>query len=349
MTAQVESERSSVDIIVLVLNEASHLENLIADIDGMRRPWLELSVTFVEGGSTDGTRELLEKLSHRCPYIRVIDNPGANKSRGLNQAIEITSGQYIAWLGAHASYPSDYLVSLIKAMHDYHADAVGGILEQAPAARLIAKAIVTVNGSRFGAGNAAYRTGADAPREVDTVFPGFWRRETVVRLGGFNEGLLRAQDREFSARLRARGGRIMIIPWVRMTYHGRTSLLQHLRWMFVGGKWVFRAAGVAGPGLLGVRNIIPLAFFGTLIGGFVAGRWFPEAPAISLIVLGIYAAGALLESLRAAIHTQDARLIAILPPVYFATHAAYAAGSVRGLRWFVPSLFRRFKSGGEPA
>jgi hypothetical protein len=68
--------------------------------------------------------------------------------------------------------------------------------------------------------------GANEPRWVDTVPFGCWRRDTFERVGLFDESLPRNQDDEFNMRIRAAGGRILLLPEVRTRYYARRTLGQ---------------------------------------------------------------------------------------------------------------------------
>ncbi|MEZ6196199.1 MAG: hypothetical protein R3F20_10815 [Planctomycetota bacterium] len=58
----------------------------------------------------------------------------------------------------------------------------------------------------MGTGGACFRRPVDRDLEVDTVYLGAWRTETLRAAGGFDESLPRNQDDELAARLRARAG-----------------------------------------------------------------------------------------------------------------------------------------------
>jgi succinoglycan biosynthesis protein ExoA len=61
--------------------------------------------------------------------------------------------------------------------------------------------------------------------EVDTVYLGAWRRETLEALGGYDETQLQwaAEDQELNLRLRASGGRIVLDPGIRSWYFPRNN------------------------------------------------------------------------------------------------------------------------------
>src|SRR6185369_50906 len=76
----------------------------------------------------------------------------------------------------------------------------------------------------FGIGNARYRLGAKEPVEVDTVPYGCYKRSVFERIGLFDEHLIRNQDDEFNARLKKNGGKIFLIPSLKIDYFARPAL-----------------------------------------------------------------------------------------------------------------------------
>jgi hypothetical protein len=72
---------------------------------------------------------------------------------------------------------------------------------------------------------------------VDTVFLGCWRRELFDRVGLFDERLARNQDNEHASRIRRAGGRVHLVPEVRVPYFPRPSLRRFWRQAAETGMW----------------------------------------------------------------------------------------------------------------
>ncbi len=103
-----------VSVIATVYNERRNIERLLDSLaDQTRRPD---EVVICDGGSDDGTVEAIQgyALAHpqRLPGLRVIVEPGANISRGRNQAIAAASGPIIAATDAGVRLASDWLEHL---------------------------------------------------------------------------------------------------------------------------------------------------------------------------------------------------------------------------------------------
>lgn len=118
-----------VSLIITVKDEAHSLGALLDSIAAQTR--LPDEVVVCDGGSTDGTRDLL-RGERRFP-LRVIERPGANIAQGRNAAIEAASGDLIASTDAGVRLDPAWLQSLVSTL-DQHpaASVVSGFFVSAP-------------------------------------------------------------------------------------------------------------------------------------------------------------------------------------------------------------------------
>src|SRR5690606_29298596 len=113
---------------------------------------------------------------------------------------------------------------------------VGGVMD-ARGRTPFQQAVAAAYTSRLGLGGAAFHH-ADSPEgEADTVFLGVFRAAALREVGGFDEGLHRAQDWELNHRLRKAGGLIWFSPRLRVTYYPRSSVRALWRQFHLTGKW----------------------------------------------------------------------------------------------------------------
>ena len=81
-------------VVLTVLDDREDLAGTLEALDGQRRPPDEL--LFVDGGSTDGTRELLADWAGARDWVRVIDAPRTNISEGRNLGVREAGPEWIA-------------------------------------------------------------------------------------------------------------------------------------------------------------------------------------------------------------------------------------------------------------
>lgn len=320
-------------VVIPCWNEARFIAGFLDSVLGNTYPADRMEILLADGYSNDGTREVIRRHATRDPRVHLIDNPGHSKSAALNRAIRRAKGDMIIRLDVHSEYPPDYLERCVRGlMENPVADNVGGIrLSRARDDTLLGRAIAVSTTSAFGAGNAAYRTGADEPQYVDTVFGGCYRRSVFERIGLFDEKLTRAQDREFNQRLRAAGGSILLLPDITCTYYARSDLREFASWTFEAGYWPIQASRLVGRWIGSWRDLAPMGFVLTVAAGAALSPVSRTARRLTGGVLAVYGTTALTFAAGLARQHRDPGLAVALPAVFLAQHVIYGIGSIRAV------------------
>ncbi len=212
-------------VICPIYNEESRIEACILSILAQDYPKEDMEVLFVDGQSSDRTREIIAKYMQDYAFIRLLDNPKRIAPSALNIGIRASSGDIIMRLDAHAKYPDNYFSLLVNKLKQTGADNVGGVCRTLPAKdTAICRAIAHAMSSPFGMGNSHFRIGANHEMWVDTVPFGCFRRELFDKVGLFDEELVRNQDDEFNGRIVKNGGKILLLPQVVIDYFARDTI-----------------------------------------------------------------------------------------------------------------------------
>jgi glycosyltransferase involved in cell wall biosynthesis len=291
----------------------------------------DFEVIVADGLSDDGTRATLTEWVNRDARVRVVDNPGKIVSTGLNEAIRAARGEVIVRVDAHTEYAPDYLRQCVAVLEETGADNVGG--PWVPRAESwVGRAIATAFQSPFSCGGGRAHE-ACYEGELDTVYLGCWRKDTLLRLGLFDEELVRNQDDELNLRLIRGGGRVWQSPRIRSSYRPRTSFAGLFRQYQQYGYWKVRVIQKHGTPA-SVRHLIPVLFvFGVVLG--LPTLWIGGPLAIAYLAgLCAYAIVSLIFSASTARAT-DWTLFPILPLIFLLFHAGYGVGFARGIWDFV--------------
>jgi succinoglycan biosynthesis protein ExoA len=313
-----------------MLNEAAHVEQFVGDVAAQDFSG-EVEVLVADGGSTDGSAELLQSAAARAALdLTVVPNPARWVSHGLNACIIRARGDLIVRLDCHSRYPSDYLRLCALAAEETEALVVGGIVVpqgHTPTERAVAAAMDSPFG---GIGWMQDATGS-VRRESDVLTYGAFLPETFRRVGLFDESLLRNQDDEFTLRIRRAGGRVLLDSRIKVGYTPRGSYRGVFRQYFQYGFWKVRVMRKHRQVLSG-RSLAPPAFV-TSLAVLVPAAFFTEiAAAVLLIELAAYAGGALLFGLRSLrARGEPFRLLPRVLAVYPTFHVAYGLGLLWGL------------------
>jgi glycosyltransferase involved in cell wall biosynthesis len=320
-----------VSIVVPCRNERAHIETTLAFILAQDPPVGGFEVIVADGMSDDGTREILMRVAKTEPRLRLIDNPGAIVSTGLNSAIREARGQIIIRMDSHTSYAPDYIKQCVQVLYETEADNVGGPWIARGRGK-VGKAIAAAFQSAFACGGArGHKPNYSGP--VDTVYLGCWRREIFDRVGFFDEELIRNQDDEFNLRIVRSGGKIWQSAKIKSWYHPRESLRHLFAQYLQYGYWKARVLQKHQlPASL--RHLIPAGFVFALVLLPVISIFWPRAVWVWVNLVAVYLTVSVLLSLVTA-STSGWKLFPLLPPVFWTFHIAYGWGFLRGFTDFI--------------
>jgi succinoglycan biosynthesis protein ExoA len=321
----------TVSVVVPCLNEKGHIETCIESILCQQLPGGDLEVIVVDGMSEDGTREILMRMGEQDTRLRMVDNPSGTTPSGINAGIKAARGQYIAILGAHNRYASDYLRHSVDVLEETGADNVGGSM-LIEAHSLVEHAISAAHTSAFSVGGARWHN-PNYEGPADTVFGGMYRRDVFDRIGFFDEELVRNQDDELNLRLTRAGGTVWQSPRIRSWYSPRGSLRALFRQYVQYGYWKVRVIQKhRWPA--SVRHLFPACFVLSLTLLLLSSLRWPAALWGLLGLIGTYSTCNVIASVLAARH-KGWKVITLLPLVFACYHFAYGLGFLRGIYDFV--------------
>ncbi|MEO0080149.1 MAG: glycosyltransferase family 2 protein [candidate division WOR-3 bacterium] len=335
-----------VSLVIPCRNEAGTITDTIRSLLAQNYPAEKLELIFVDGMSTDGTRELIAQSSksrvHGFPVFRLLDNPAKITAVALNKGVSAAKGEVIFTMGAHTRYSPNYISEAMNALCLFGADAVGSVARTVPGGSTpIARAIALALGSRFGVGPSLMRTGTNKLRSADTASCPGYRRMVFTRVGLFNPNLVRNQDIDFNIRLRRSGLRLLLHPGIKSYYRARPTLSGLFQNSFANGYWVIRGIKFSSRPFA-LRHLIPGLFVGALLVSIAPLLAAASTPFIWLPPV-LLVGGYLVADVAAALHRIFAtrssfRLLPELLVVFPTLHIGYGLGSLwaLGTLWHTP-------------
>ena len=258
---------SGVSYVMPVLNEVTHVRAAVdsllqQDYDG------PFEVTLALGPSIDGTTQLVEEMAAVDPRIKIVANEVGSTPAGLNTAIRASRYPVVIRVDAHSVLPPNYARIAVETLQRTGADNVGGIMD-ARGTSPFQKAVARAYGTRVGLGGTPLHVGGKEG-ESETVYLGCFRRDSIIKVGLFDEGIKRGQDWELNRRLREAGGTVWFTPELKVTYRPRPSLSRLARQMLSTGLWRGELARRF-PADNGIRYFIPPAMVAGVILGVLLG------------------------------------------------------------------------------
>jgi len=337
------ADRPTISIVLPCRNEERYIGACLDSILATTYPLDRIELLVVDGESEDRTREIVAEFVRRHSGVRLLENRRRITPAALNVGLRAATGEIILRMDAHVVYPINYIPRLVDALLTSDADNVGGIIVTLPAdGSTMARAIAVGLSHPFGVGNAYFRIGVGAPRWVDSVPFGCFRREVFDRIGLFDEELIRNQDDEFNLRLIKFGGRILLLPDVVSYYFARRSLSDLSRMYYQYGYYKPLVARKV-DGVMTLRQLVPGLFVLTLAGTAVLAPVLPLLP-VTLGIAGAYLT-ALVGCVIGAVRRHGWRCALALAAVFPAVHFSYGIGSLRGA---VDHLLQRRRTRRDP-
>jgi glycosyltransferase involved in cell wall biosynthesis len=190
-------------IITPCFNAAKYIEEAIESVLAQQNVGVEHIV--VDGGSNDGTLEILKRYSH----LRLISEPDKGMYDAINKGLKMAQGEYIGLLNADDLYPEGSLKQASDAIvKNPGIQALNGgfaVFEGDGKQRQIMRISSSIGTNEFW-----YRIvqGSTAPNTW------FIHRSVFERLGQYDDRYRIAADREFIMRLALLGVRPLSLPGV---------------------------------------------------------------------------------------------------------------------------------------
>lgn len=321
-----------ISLVCPTYNEEKYIGRFIDSIVKQDQPKDQIEVLFIDGMSNDNTRNIIQDAIKHHPFISLIDNPHRTSPYALNLGIQAAHGEYIIRMDAHAEYPIDYVSSLLRYKKELSdAENIGGVCITLPTNDSTkALAISRVLSSPFGMGNSYFRTGTDKIREVDTVPFGCFSKELFKRIGLFDTNLIRNQDDEFNGRIIKNGGKIYLIPSIRIKYFARDTISKTRKMFYQYGLYkplVNKKLGAPAT----VRQFFPLLFLIWLITGGIFSFFSVLILFIYLSILLLYVFIGIVLGCMSAIRCDRLMLILYMPWVFLNVHLSYGWGYMVGI------------------
>lgn len=272
------AELGGISVVATVRDDRDGLEEMLTALEAQTRPPDEVIV--VDGGSSDGTLELLEGWSRARLPLRVLSAPATNIGGGRNVGIAAASHEWIACTDAGCRPVPTWLESLDRARRQ--GDLLTGVFTvdgRTAFERMVAvthypdteelerpKLLVRLSHLLFGRGfQASYAGGRSMAFKKSN-----WRA-----VGGFPEGVYASEDQAFSLALVRSGCRPLLVPEASVAWRPPPTWSQTARMFFTYCRGDVRSRGriphalralawTAGPPLVRSRT----RWIRTLILGF---------------------------------------------------------------------------------
>lgn len=219
-----QNKNTKISVIIGVLNMHQYIERTLISVINQQYPNLELIV--MDGGSTDGTLDIIKKYESHITYWQ--SQPDKGHPDACNKAIEYATGELIGFLNADDFYEADIL------------QKTSDCYQQHPTADVISCGTRVIERDKHGNDRVLWDFFAADKLHITlrnmlfefTAFNGkFFKKDIFTRFGKFDatdsEGRTnRSNDREFLLRLAFAKINSHVIPeplYVYLSHQGASS------------------------------------------------------------------------------------------------------------------------------
>lgn len=310
--------------VIPALNEARHIETCIRSLMAGSPRLREVPLTVADGGSSDDTVAIVERLTGEFPNLRVMHNPKRLQSAALNLAAETQSTEATRILvrcDAHSIYPENFILDVAQSLRDAGAQSLV-IPMDAVGETCFEKGNAWIVDTPLGSGGAAHRGGKVSGWVDHGHHAGFdlgWYR----RIGGYDETFSHNEDAEYDARLGKAGGRVYLDADIRIRYIPRGNVRSLARQYYGYGSGRARNARRHGNPMK-LRHLLPVFALLGSAGGLLASLVYLPALILPLGYVAILGLASLGVAFR---HRSACGLAAGL--VAGTMHMSWAAGFLR--------------------
>lgn len=173
----------------------------------------DLDVIFINDGSTDRTRDIVQSFASRLPRLRIIDNPtNVGLAEGRNQGLRVAEGKYLTFLDGDDWYAPLHLAHMVDAIRSLDVDFVKSDFVEV---RNFSRQLIYMPVGRRDRALDPRATilPAYTPTLIDFphVWSGVYSRDLLDKgLLWFDKSLLTAEDRPWSWRLFLRANSVAV-------------------------------------------------------------------------------------------------------------------------------------------
>jgi succinoglycan biosynthesis protein ExoA len=224
-------------VILPALNEERYLERCVRSLLDGSYPLGRLEVFVVDGGSTDRTVEIAERLKAEFPCLAVLHNPQRLQAAAFNLAMRAADrrSRYLIRCDVHADYEPGFIGRAIASLAATPGAAVSTYADAPKALSCFQRAVAFAQNTPLGVGAAWYRLGGQS-RFVDHGKHGCFRRDAVEAVGGYDENFSHNEDSELSLRLAQAGWKIWLDAGLTVGYYPRDGVRALARQYYLYGR-----------------------------------------------------------------------------------------------------------------
>lgn len=215
-----------VSVVLPVYNSEAELGPVLLELD--RQSYRDREVVIVDDGSSDGTWDAAARLSSNRDDVLAVRTEHLGASHARNEGVRRARGEIVFFAEADCVYDDAYLRRAVDSL-DSHPEAGAVCLTGGPLitrSTLATRSIEIENKVQ----HELLKSG-----KIKPFYAWVYRREALLKVGGFDETLFQAEDKDLFARLGEADYSVAWVPGVNWRHRRDQTTMQLAR------KWFSRA------------------------------------------------------------------------------------------------------------
>lgn len=265
----------NISICITVFNEEKSISALLESLVNQSKKAGEIVV--VDGGSEDGTLEIIHHYQKKYPFIKSISEK-CTRARGRNLSIELSKNEIVAITDGGCVADSDWLKNITDPFKTEAVDIVAGFYKMTGKSSL-----QKAEGVFLGVTPRKFNSGF-LPSTRSMAFT----KKAWEAVGGFPEGDLNsAEDTDFNykaVKLGLKYSRVKnaVVEWgMPATLKDfKSKISDYSKWDIKYGIWWHPSQGIMSHNIKSLSIFFRYAFFAILISLAITGRASPVYPLI---------------------------------------------------------------------
>lgn len=247
-------------VLIPAYNEAKVIARTLESV--LQSTYRNFRVLVVDDGSTDGTAAIAREVSRNDPRVCVTSKPNGGKCSALNRGFRQAWEKYIVTIDADTLILPETLGHLIGPLADSSIDAVCGNVQVGRVKRLLTR----LQDVEYVTCQNYDRRAFEALNCISVVpgATGAWRRDSVLRAGGYSADTL-TEDADLTLTLLRQGAKIIYAPHARSITEAprdaRSLFKQRFRWCYGTLQCLWKHRDRFGHGSLGLAALPNLLLF----------------------------------------------------------------------------------------
>lgn len=172
-----------VSIVTPSYNQSQYLEETILSVLNQDYPKIEYLI--IDGGSTDGSVDIIRRYSHRLAYWK--SEPDGGQAHAINQGWGLAHGEIVAYLNSDDTYLPGAVSTAVRYLVEH--PQVGVVYGDCLATDAIGNPVIRFCGRPFD-----YRMALEQGKTLIPQPSAFLRRRVIERVGYLDEALYFASD-----------------------------------------------------------------------------------------------------------------------------------------------------------